>query len=315
MEILFNVFAHPHHHNLSVCLTCLGLVFINAKAAQLEYLCLHTNRSFTLGCLQRNAHFQGLLYFRTYKPVSSILRQTPWQPEAGAGVRMLWQAYLKLVCINIWQRDLREMHEALPVSVPFPTDRDVFVTAVTLAKNNKPYYTWIVHFLGVFPLSGVLLYVSRFCMLGEFLFCPLESSIPFAMEGNGPVLLLMVGISVSANFAFPRQSWKHLIPSHLSWPYSNSDKSWQFSMDLALLEPLCVLAALSLPDTHTWMFLKLTFYHFILSIHLGLICRLCSKLGWLLWKGTNESKQSTILYGKQEEALLSHYQDGGGRGL
>lgn len=134
------------------------------------------------------------------KPIFGVLRQVLWQrvPETGDRCLNFMKACLKLEYIQIWQRHLREM---LLVCGSLLNGQRCFHHCCDLSKKqqqntlhlNRPFASW------AFPLSTVFLYVSRFYMLGEVLFCPLKSITPFAIKGNRPVLLFMDGILVSAN--------------------------------------------------------------------------------------------------------------------
>lgn len=100
------------------------------------------------------------------------------------------------------------------------------------------------------------------------------------MKGNRPVLLLVVGILVSANFAFPKAfrsgttdsfTYADLIPILTKKQKQNKKLAVFYRLNLAG-ERGCVLAApsvLSLPRICE----QPAFYQFILSVRLSLISR------------------------------------------
>lgn len=133
------------------------------------------------------------------------------------------------------------MGEALTVCSILPNRQTcLYVTAVVLVKKKKkrdrtkntsqlncPFVSW------AFPLSDVLLYVLRFlCWVRFWLWYQL---LPFVMERNRPVLLLVVSILVSAKFAFPKAF--------------RSGTTDSFSLMLAVFQCLQNLAVFSIPHS------------------------------------------------------------------
>lgn len=174
-------------------------------------------------------------------------------------------------------------------------DRDVFIIAVTLARNNKTPYIWIVHL----PLEHFLflLYFSMFlgsiCWV-KFCFAHWNQLLPLQLKATGLFccswmvswFLLMFPQTFRGGNAWFLLIYPGCIPI--------LTKNWQFSVELTLLENRDVFLLLPafLTDIPRY-FSSLHFYHFILFIWASFV-GLRSYLCWVPWKGTNESKHNSL---------------------